>query len=764
MNKFLDRLGVFLQKYRFFMAMLFLILIVSGGMFGTKVTPLLSGGGWDVDNSQSLTAKQATKEGFTGRGETSLTLVVQDKHNKVGTEAYNDTLKKIVQHLEKEDGIESIYTLLDAPSEALASMTGKDKHTSIGFVSLKTKEGYAINNLPDMEQRLDHAANKEQAKAYLVGISAVWGDTTVYSQKGLASVEIFVMPLIFIVLLFIFRSVVSALTSLLVTMASVVMSLGILYFIASHMELSAFVSNAVTMLGMGIGIDYTLFMVSRFKDELKTKDKLLAIKTTLKTAGRTVFFSGLTVIASMSSLFLVNLSAIQSIAIGSIVVVAMSIITNLLLMPVILYLLGNNINRLTLPWFKEKSQPETTGWYRFTKGVMKKPLFFLFVSLILIAICAFPAKNLKTFTPDVRILPSESLVRQGYQLIEKQFERGATNPISIVIQSKSGNIASEENLEYINKLNKKISQSKNVENIYSLFTVLNTNDPDQIKTILSKQYEQLPQTDQLAIKRYLNDKQNTMVIDVSTGTYSASEKSARLVKDIQDNYTDKANKPNDLTVSVGGPTSEGIDTNRVISDGLIPAIASMLVIGYIILFFTFKSVFLPLKAIMMNLLSIGATYGILVFVFADGHGASLFHVDANGYIQNFVPILLVSLLFGLSTDYEVLLLSNVKELYEKTGNNTDSVALGLNKTGPLISGAALLMIAVFGGFAFSNMLPIQTLGFGMAVAILVDSTIIRFIMVPASMALLGKRNWWMPFRKKRVVDERKESLNQMATK
>lgn len=240
----------------------------------------------------------------------------------------------------------------------------------------------------------------------------------------------------------------------------------------------------------------------------------------------------------------------------------------------------------------------------------------------------------------------------------------------------------------------------------------------------------------------------TTIIEVIPDGFSSSKTTRQLVKDIRDQVIPTSAPLTGMKVDVGGETAEGIDSTQKIEESILPVMIIMLLLGYILLFLTFRSVFLPLKTILLNLISLGATFGLLTFVFADGIGASLLGIEALGYNQNFVPILLLTLLFSLSTDYEVFLLDRVKEEYQRTRDNEESVALGMEATAPMISGAAFLMIAVCGAFVFASILPIQELGFGMAIGIAIDATIIRLLIVPVTMKLLGQWNWWMPGRKK----------------
>lgn len=749
-----EKWSQFLSHFKWVIVLLFMVMIVFGGAFGSKLPTILSGGGWDVENSQSLKVKELVREGFVGRGSTSLTIVIRDDQHEVGTPVYNEKLQTLVDELRKREDLESIYTWLDAPEQARGNMTGKDKFTSIGLIGLNIDDGMAINKLPEIQANIKKKAEDIGITAYLVGVPAFWGDVAVYSQEGLAKAEMIVLPLIILVLLFIFRSVISTVVALLVTVISIVASMGIIYFIGSKVELSLFVTNAVVMLGMGVGIDYSLITIHRFKQELVRNNGNLkvSVQKTIKTAGHTVLFSGITVISAMAALFIIDLGAIRSIALGAVIVVGMAVITNLTLLPIVLGVLGKRMNMFKIPFIPETISERNGSWYRWTHKIMKRPVVFLTLSVLLLLILAFPAKDLQTFTPDERILPSDSPVRQGITMFEESFGVGTTNPITIVLHSEEGKIADLENLTYMDKLIKELDRWENSLNVYSLLSVFEGKSVEHIHE-MTKDLDKIPDSSQLILKRFLNEEKNTAVIDIHVNAYAASDESLELAKRIKSELINKAEIPQGVGVYVGGQTLEGHEANKEIEESLIPVLALMLVFIYLILFLTFKSVFLPLKAIAMNVLSVSATYGVVVFVIAQGNGAELLNIDANGYIQNFVPILLLTLLFGLSTDYEVFVLSRVKEEFEKNHNNDESVAIGLSETGPLISGAALLMIVVFGGFALSGMLPIQTLGFGMAVAVLLDATLVRFILVPASMKLLGNLNWWSPLGKRKVIPQ-----------
>jgi RND superfamily putative drug exporter len=449
----------------------------------------------------------------------------------------------------------------------------------------------------------------------------------------------------------------------------------------------------------------------------------------------------------MIALFVVDVPAIKAIAFGAIAVVIFAVLATLTLLPVVLTMLGERINKGRIPsLFQRKGKP-STFWSSLARGIMRKPILFLVVSIVCMGIFAIPALDMKLNTNDITILPEKSSVRAGYELYTDSFSSAGTSTNTLIVSVKDGKITDPSYLSYLMALQSKIMEHANVNQATSPVSFTAGMDPEQASAFLSSDSAMWPQGLEPIIDRYLSRDRQSAILDMTFATDGASDVSQALIREIRRDIIPQTNPPKELSFVLGGDTAQAIDMNEAIYDGLLPALFIMLALIYVILVITFRSLILPLKAIIMNLISVGATFGIVTWVFASGHGIEIFNATANGYISNFIPILMLALLFGLSTDYEVFLISRVKEHYDETGNNEESVGVGIQTTGPLISGAAILMIAVFTGFAFSSMLPIQTLGFGMAVAILLDATVVRLIIVPAAMKLLGEWNWWFPGRR-----------------
>ncbi|PMC40245.1 hypothetical protein CJ195_00600 [Bacillus sp. UMB0899] len=747
MHNFFNFLSNVISKLRWGIVTTWVVILIVAGIFAGQLTPLLSGGGWTVDGSDSLKTNELLSKDFTGRSGTSITLVVRDNVNEVKTEEYQQNLQETIDYIEDNEKLDvaSMYTYLNAPEDAKASLVG-DENTTVAFIGFNEDDGFARNELPSLQEDIKSHFKNSDLEIYLVGAASFWGEINVLSQEGLAKAELITLPLVLIILLLVFGSLVAALTPLIVAVASVVTTLGIMTFIAQQTELSIFVTNAATMLGLGVGIDYSLFMVNRFREEIaKHGDKKKALTTTMKTAGDAVFFSALTIIACMSVLFIVDLGVIQSIALGAIAIVAITLLVSLTLLPAVLYILGANINKGKIPFLSRKKIVKPKFWYNWSHKIMKRPVLFLVLSLIMLGVMAIPSKDLSTFTPDARILPEESDSRMGYEIIQEDFGEGYTSPVYVTVESSGDSFEQVENVEYLSNLSERLSELDHVDIINSLPVIFNNNDSDTIVQTL-KGLDHVPEELQGLVTRYIDVEKMVAIIEVIPEHAAASEETRSLVSEIKKEIKD-VNTPENINTYVGGETAEGIDSNQVIEGSFTKVLIVMLIIGYFILLLTFKSVWLPLKAILMNLVSLGATYGILIFVFQYGNGSELLNFTPANYVQNFVPILLLTLLFSLSTDYEVFLISRIKEDYEKGFDNEESVATGLQATAPMISGAAVLMIAVFGAFTITSVLPIQQLGLGMAVAIAIDATIIRLILVPVSMRLLGDLNWWFPGKK-----------------
>lgn len=740
-------------QFRWIMITGWIMLLIIGGSFAGQLGNMLTGGGWGVPGSGSYRAYELMADEFEARSATSLTFVMNHEVHEVSSAEYRAALSKVADFLSQEEEVERVYTLLQASDEMSQALVGKDGRTSIGFVELNIDEGFAQKILLDMQRRLSSLMEEQQFTVVILGAPAFWAELNDITQQGLNNAHLYAIPLILVILLLVFRSIVSALTPLVLAIFSIVIALGLLYFVALYVELSVFALDAAMMIGIGIGIDFSLIYVMRFKEELKKGvDAGAAMITTMHTAGHAIIFSSITVMCSMCAILFVDIAAVRSIALGIIVVVFLLMLTSISLLPAILAVLGAKIHALSLQFLGRKSPPRPEGrWYRLAHLVMRRPFIYVSGSALFLIVIAWPALQLQVGTPDSRILGEDTYVRQGTALLQEGFGAGVASPIHVIVQSHHEPMTNEAHLTRIQNLQDEIQALSHVVETTSILSYFPGMDLESVAELLAEHREQLPDDVQMMIKRSLSLEDDVIVIDVITNDFAASETNKRIVAQIREIASRLEAEQHDLTIVVGGETAEGIDTSASLEDSLWTVALLTLAFLFIVLIVTFRSIVLPLKAILLNLLSLGATYGILVALFQWGWGAKVFGFSDVGFMQSFVPILLLGLLFSLSTDYEVFLLSRVQEEYHNGHTNEESVSLGLEKTAPMISGAAFIMVAVFASFAFAGVLPMQQLGLGMAAAIALDATLVRLILVPASMKLLGKWNWWLPFQTDRVT-------------
>jgi RND superfamily putative drug exporter len=744
------RLSDFSDRRRHTVAAIWIALILIAAPFAATIMSVLSGGGWFVPGSQSQEAAQVLSDAdLLGRGELNAALLVRDNDHTVADAAFAERVRQAVDTATKQQDlpITSVFGWSTLGPGTRDQFLGADRRTVINSIAIGLNEGDARRELPEVQDRLTEMFADQRLDVTIVSQDALFGALNAVSQEDLVIAEIITMPLIALILLLLYRSVAAVAASMAVGVSTIVLTLGILSPIAHHVQLSLFMGNAATMLGLGVGIDYSLFVISRFQEELtrgSTVSESVAIA--LRRSGHTVVYSGLTVLATTATLFLIPMNIIWSLAIGAITAVAVAMLVCTLLLPALLHLLGNRINWGRPPLLKPRravGDPAESGrWRSFALGVMRRPVIYGLAGVAFMCLLAYPAMDAKTFTPDVSVLPAEEPTRQGFETIASQFGPGVPSPVRVVVTSPVSLVQDPAaNAAYL-QLVERLSELPHVEQTLSFANVLGQVSPDI--TAASRTYAVGGYASDVrqSVQYFLSHDARTTVIELRPDTLAAGEGAYEVLDGARQVVAQLSDTQ--LHAVVGGETAEGHDNNQLIEQRLPWVIVAMLAVVFAVLLVTFRSLVLPVKAIVLNLLSIGATFGIMVVVFQYGFGTDVLPLDHTGYLQNFVPVLMLAILFGLSTDYEVFLLNRVREAYLRTGDNTAAVAEGVEATGPLISGAAVLMVTVFGAFAFTGIVPIAQLGFGMAVGVLIDATVVRLILVPTSMRLLGDWNWWLP--------------------
>ena len=607
-------------------------------------------------------------------------------------------------------------------------LVSADRRTTIMSFVLAGDVKEATENIEDVIHVVREADGADDFRVLIGGDASVAFENNELSAEDLEKGERVGIPVALIILLALFGAVVATLLPLGLAIVAIVLALAAVSVIGQAFELIFFVTMMITMIGLAVGIDYSLLIVSRFKEEmgrgLQPKD---AVANTGNTAGRTVFFSGATVVLALLGLLIVPVSFYQSLALGAILVVIAALAATLTLLPAVLALLGPRVNLLTIPFLTRFSlkSPEATEqgfWEAITRAVTRLPVVsilvvgvpMVLVTLFYFNIGIFGIQGIKTGLNDVNTFPDAAKTKEAFILLKEEFSVGDVTPAGVLSPAEiviDGDIDSPQVQEATARLVKSLQEDP----AFPLPPSPQVNDAGDLALL-------------------------TLPFPGEPNSRAATEKMAALrevhVADAFDGVP--------AEVHVGGVTAEATDFFNIVDVYTPIVFAFVLGLSFIILMLAFRSIVIPIKAIIMNLLSVGTTYGLLVLVFQKGVGTDLLGFQHAEVIDAWIPLFLFTILFGLSMDYHVFLLSRIRERYDQTGDNAQAVAYGLRSTGGMITGAALIMVAVFGGFAAGDTIVNQQVGFGLAVAVFLDATLVRSVLVPASMEVLGRGNWYLP--------------------
>jgi uncharacterized membrane protein YdfJ with MMPL/SSD domain len=588
-------------------------------------------------------------------------------------------------------------------------LVSQDRDSTVILLALGRDGEDDVEDVVDVVERLDEEPGYR---------AAVTGNLTADADEDAASLEdlkkgelFFGAPLALVVLLLVFGAVVAGLVPLMLAIASIVVALGLVALLAQAYDLSVFTQNMLIGMGLALGIDYSLFTLSRYREErLQGREKLDAIATSGATAGRAVLFSGIAFVLAMLGLLLVPSTIFRSLAAGAILVGVVSVIAALTLLPAVLSLLGDRVNALRIPYFgraTERAGREGRFWSAIVDRVMRRPVVSLVLAAGLLLALAAPVLALDTGTSGAATLPDRFESKQGYLLLREEFPKQSTEPVEIAVAGDVRGPAIEGALS-------RLEQELGRRPIFGEPTV----ESNAAGTVAR--------------------------VSVPLAANPDGERAIAAVRDLRSDVVPRTFAEADAEVYVGGDTAEELDYHDTVNSWLPRVLLFVLGLSFVLLMLAFRSIVVPATAIAMNLLSVGAAYGLLVLVFQEGIGNELLGLREAETIDAWVPLFLFAVLFGLSMDYQVFLLSRIRERYTQTGDNDDAIAFGIGSTARLITGAALIIIAVFWGFAMGDTIAFQQMGFGVAVALLIDATIVRSILVPATMKLLGEHNWYLP--------------------
>jgi RND superfamily putative drug exporter len=567
----------------------------------------------------------------------------------------------------------------------------------------------------NIDQVLDitKSADTEQFSVLISGNASMGKDFEKTAESDLQIGEMFGIPIALIILALVFGALVASVIPIVLAVVAIVLAVAASAVIGQQWQLSFFVTNVVTMIGLAVGIDYSLFIISRYREErARGFDKEEAIARSGATASRTVFFSGITVVIALLGMLIVPQTIFRSIAVGTVLVALIAVAASLTLLPAVLSILGDRVNKGRIPFVQTAQthfDEQRSGgfWDVLARFVMRHAVASVVLAGGLLAVASIPYFGINTGFSGMAELPDKLEAKQAFVILDEEFSAGLVAPAQIVIEAPVNDPGVQEG----------------VENLESL----------------------LAADDDFGLPVYeANEAGDLALIEVPIAGDPNGVAAEDAVERLDHEYVPQAFDGAPGRVLVGGWTAENLDGFDMLATYTPIVFAFVLGLSFVLLLVVFRSIVVPIKAVIMNLLSVGAAYGLLVLVTQEGVGAGLFGFQQVEKIEAWLPIFLFAILFGLSMDYHVFLLSRIKERYDMTKSNEESVVFGVRSTGRLITGAALIMVAVFGGFAAGDLVMFQEMGFGAGVAVLIDATIVRSILVPASMKLLGDWNWYLP--------------------
>jgi putative drug exporter of the RND superfamily len=676
--------------------------VLIGGLLGSA----LSSEGDVTSNPESKQAEELIDARLPERDALDELVIVRSDEVTVTAPAFRERVRSLVQRLDGSDSVAEVSSYLDRGGEALVSSDG---HATLLPVVLAPEQEESIADVVEIVERADGAGG---FAVDITGEFTVGRDFERVSEEDLQQGEIqFGLPAALIILLLVFGTLVGTLVPLTMAMLSIIVALALVAVIGQFFEVNIFVTNMLVAMGLALGIDYSLFIVSRLREERgKGLPHGEAILNVSSTATRAVVLSGTAFSLALLGMFLVPTVILRSLALGAIVVAVVSIAVALSFHPALLMVLGDRIDKLRVPWLGRRVSAsagrEGRFWGAAVRAVLRRPGISLVAAVALLLVATAPLLGLKLGASGPSSLPDDAVGKQGLVALERDFPTGATEPVEIVVDTRGGAALEEE----VAALRSRLEQ-----------------DPDFA-----------------AESATVEEGGDLVIASVPLTVEGSSEEASAAIDRLRDEYVPESFRDSSDRVLIGGLPAENRDFFALLGNWLPIVIAFVLALTLVLLTLAFRSIVISLTAVAVNLLSVGAAYGLLVLVFQEGVGADLFGFGQVDRIEAWVPVFLFSVLFGLSMDYQVFLLSRIRERYTATGDTPAAIVFGVGSTARLITGAALIIIAVFAGFAAGELVSFQQMGFGVAIALLIDATIVRLVVIPAAMGLLGERNWYLP--------------------
>lgn len=752
--------GAFVYRHRRIVALLSVAFALVSLPLAGQASGVLSSGGWLVRGSESAVVGDRLAQEFDGGRSSMIALFITDGDDAASV-AVQDKVSAALAPLATDTVVSDIVTYRGAGHDP--RFISDDRTKTYAVIVLQATDEESIDQVEQIRALI---APQPGLTYQLTGYGPLAGDANAQSEEDLRKAEIVSLPLAFLILFAVFGAVLAGLLPILVAGLAIPTTMGMIFLVGQQTEMSIYVINVATMLGLALAIDYSLFLVSRFREELRRGREVGdAVQIAVATAGKAVAFSGIAVAIGLLGLLFFASPAISSIGIAGSMVVLSSVIFGLTFLPAVLGMLGPRVNAFSIGGLAAivrrrlgmKARPveasANSRWASIARWVMRHPILVLVPTLLLLLAAGSPFLRLNQAVPDASVLPPGRESRDAYVTLRDEFPGGATSPFEILADVQ-GDPLSPPNIAAVIDLGNRLASIAQVTSVESPFAIpdLATGQPLPAEAIAqlyanagSLPPEQQAQLERLR-QRYLSGSTVRLVAH-STANPARSE-GLNLTAELR-----AISRAEEITsIQVGGYISGNYDTLASMRETTPLAVTATMLVSAIVLFLLFGSIVIPIKAVLMTLLSITASFGALVWIFQEGNLHELLNFEPLGYTIAGNPIIMFAVIFGLSMDYEVLLLSRVQEAYRRTGDNTASVAEGLARTAAVITGAALIMVCVFAAFALAETITIKSIGVGMAIAVLLDATIIRIFLVPATMRLMGRWNWWAPGPLGRLAD------------
>ncbi|MDC2946274.1 MMPL family transporter [Streptomyces heilongjiangensis] len=746
------RWSTWVARRRWWMLSFWGVVLVASAAAYPHLISSLAASDYSVTGSDSQQVSQLLETDFPSAGAEQDLIVFDSDTLTIEDQEYAGVVDRVVKAVRDEPGVTSVLSPTD-PGMRTALSRGNAAVASVGLSGDDRERG---DRAADLQDTVREAAGDGPVRAYLTGYSPTANDLTEVENADVERAESIGVPIAFLVLLVALAALVASLIPLITAVVSLTTTFGVLSVLTTVTVFDAFLLSIVTMIGVGISIDYSLFILFRFREELVRAKAAghpdavtRAVGRAMSTSGRTIAFSGVIVAISLLSLLVVDSPLFHGIALGAVLVVLCTLLVAWTMLPALLAALGERVDRGALPR-RLRPEDETAdptgkpgGWERWARTVLARPWMALPAAALLI-LFTLPTAGIKLGIDLGISAISDEPSGKGAAILAEEFSAGALSPIQILASHEGSGPLDADDLRTIDTMTRSLAKDPRVADVSSVTTLLRQTTGSVTPQAL-QQLERNPQAQPvLAQTVNLGAGSNRTVITVVPEAAVDSSEATDLVKDLRDGTIPALTAAGGPTMLVGGETAQFAD----LSDetlGKLPLVMGMvLALSFGYLTVIFRSLLLPLKAVLMNLLVTFAAFGITTWVFQKGHLEGLFDFTSVGFVQVYLPIMVFALLFGLSMDYEVFLIGRMREEYLRTHDNDRAVAKGLAHTARPIAAAAVIMAAVFGCFLVADVLELKEFGLALAVAVLLDATLVRLLLVPAFMKVAGRANWWLP--------------------